>query len=244
MSKILDVTNLLKQLRRNYSIVDDCDDITSGGKWTNVNTGSGAAIATVGAVGGQLTLTSGGTAANISLRAATNPSFLPSLDCPVEFGCRLSYTEAATNKANIFAGFSSAFPAETLQATNLGPLASFSGVGFFKQGGNTNWSVICSNGTTQTIVNLTALLAYNKAIAVAGGGAWQSLKVEITNVTATTFDAVFTLNNIVVYKISGFIWTSMAAMSPGLEVKAGAASSEILTVDYQYAEQERFSGPF
>ena len=45
MSKVLDTTWSLLQRRRNYEIVDDGDDATSGGKWTNTNTGGGSAVA-------------------------------------------------------------------------------------------------------------------------------------------------------------------------------------------------------
>jgi len=240
MSKILDTTDSILNRRRNYEAVDDLDDITSGGKWTNLATGTGAALTTANLLAGIGTLTTGATAANVCARSLTNPIFLPATDQPAFGESRFKFTEASTNYANVFVGFSSLLPAETMQAAGAGPSANFSGFGFFKQSLQTAWSIIGSIGTTQTIVQLSALLAIGKLAQVSGGGAWQVLKVELTNVRATMMDVCFSINGVLVYKLTDFVWTSCAQMSFGTEIKAGTTASEVLSLDYQMVQQQRF----
>lgn len=250
MSNLVNTTRGFLDHVQNYTILDDCDDITSGGKWTNLTTGSGAAVAADTGIGGVMTLTTGATAANVTARAQTNPNYIPAADIGAAFRCRLKFTEASTNKANMFAGFSSAFPADTMQATNLGPNTSFSGVGFYKKGGNTFWSICVSNATTQTLVDLTSSNARSQfggpglPTQSSGAGAWTDLKVEVANVRATLMDCLFTINGTLVYKVVDFTWTSMAAMGIGVQTKAGAASSEVLYLDYLRAQVTRFAQPF
>jgi hypothetical protein len=244
MPDILNTTPADQESIETDLLYDDCDDITSGGKFTNLTTGSGATVTADTGTGGVMILTTGGTAANISARAQTNPNFNFIQDEPMKFRTRLKFTEQATNKANIFVGFSSAFPADTLQASNLGPNTSFTGVGLFKQGNTTNWQAIVSVGTVQTIVNLTALLSLDKLLATSGGGTWTELKVEIQNINATFFDALFTIGSVLKYQILNIAYSGYAVMGAGVEIKAGAATSEILFLDRFTASQKRFAQPF
>jgi hypothetical protein len=236
MSKTLDLTMLFLDNRRNYVAFDECDDSTSGGRFTNTNTGTGAGVAFSA---GNLTLTTGATANNLSARALTNPPIVMGTGLPAVMEARVKWTEASTNQANVFVGFSSALPADSLQNTGLGPLANFTGVGLFKVAGTTNWQAIASVGTTQTIVNLLSTATLNKQTAASGTGAYQVLKIEISNVTSTSAEAIFYIDTVEVYKIQ-WTWTSAAAMSAGCEIKAGTTASEVLFVDYMATQQERF----
>ena len=253
MSKVLDTTWGILQSLRNFSFLDDLEDVTSGGKYTNTNTGTGAALAAVngaGTLGGQATLTTGTTTGNLSARALTNPVFVPVQDVPMYFRTRFKFTEANTNQANVYAGFSSAFPADTLQSANSGPLANFSGFGFYKAGGSTTWSIIVSNGTTQQTLLLTSANLMGQGdpriTQTSGLGAWTLLEVIVENITATACDVLFKINGVLVHKYIGVVWTSMAAMSAGVEMKAGSTATvtEVLTLDYFCGQQQRFAQEF
>lgn len=240
MSKVLDLTHSFLDNRRNFVAFDECDDASTGGRWTNTATGTGAAVAFSS---GNLTLTTGATGNNLAARGLTNTPIIMGAGLPIAFEARIKFTEASTNQANVFVGLSSALPADTLQNAGAGPLANFTGVGFFKVAGTTNWQIIASVGTTQTIVNLSSLNTLNKQTPVSGGGLFQVLKIEISNVTATTAEALFYLDSgngpVLLYKIQ-WTWTSAAATSVGCEIKAGATASEVLNVDYVAVQQERF----
>lgn len=252
MSKVLDFTWELLQRRRNYTVTDDMDDVTSGGKWTNT-TSSGGAVASytgAGTLGGQASLTCGTSANSEVLRAMTNPIFVPSQDCPFYYHSRHKYTEQNTNNANIYAGFSSLFPLETLQASSAGPNTNYSGFGFYKTGGQTTWSIIFSNGTTQNTLLLSSanLMAIGdpKLTQTAGGGIWTDLECWMENVNATQCDVLFKINGVLVHKFILQTWTGMTAMSAGIEFKAGstATNAEVMYLDYQLAQSQRFSQPY
>ena len=152
----------------------------------------------------------------------------------------MAWTEANTNQMNVFFGFTSV-PAESLQATPCVPLASFSGFGFYKKAGTLQWSVFVSNGATQTLVDLTALLSYNKQVVSSpNSSAFQVLKIEVTDVSSTTCDVLFYVDTVLVYKIKGYVWTSSVAMSLAIEAKGGSTTSETLVLDYYQVVQNRF----
>ena len=239
MSKILDLTDNLLQRRRNYEFINDMDDVTSGGRYTTL-VAAGASIVTSNTPGAAATLATGATINTPALVALTNLPFLMTKDLPAFFEARLKYTEAATNKADLFVGFSSLFPADTLSTQGLGPNSSFSGAGFYKLDGQLNWGVMVSNAGVQTLVPLTSLVAINKLAAATGVGAYQVLKIEITNVTATAADVLFYIDTVLVYAIKGWTWTGSVAMSAGVEIKDGSAVSESCVLDYFVGAMARF----
>lgn len=241
MSKILDLATLIQEARRNFFVLDAGENVGSGTSWTNTDTGGGSGTAFTA---GYLTITTGATSNNLGLRALTNARIAMATGLPAAFEVRLKFTEASTNQANLFVGFSSALPSDTLQASPSGPLTSFTGCGFFKEAGTTNWQIINSVGTVQNIVNLSSTNTLNKQTPASGGGAFQVLRVEISNVTATSAEVVYMLDSgtsgpVEVYKQT-WTWTGAVAMSAGVEIKAGTTASEVLTVDYMAVQQERF----
>ncbi len=169
--KLIELPDALK-LRRQFTIFDDFLWYVTAHLWTTVATDSGTA--TVGdEAGGVLTLApSDGTVADndeIYVKT-TNEIFLFAADKPGRFECRVKWTDANTDDANVLVGVMSAVGANSLLDDGGGPAASYSGAVFFKTDGGTTWNFETSLAGTQTT---TALPAYT-----AGGANWQTLRIE------------------------------------------------------------------
>lgn len=241
MTKILDTTDLILQRRRNCELFDDGFNATTGGDFTHLVADSGSSIAVANSAGGALTFTTGATDNNECSRSSTAKPFLPAANLPLACEGRLSYTENATNKANIFFGFSSAIAANLMVDDGAGPATSMSAAGFYKIDGSTTWAVIVSLGSTQTMATLTSTVSRDKQTKTAGGGSYQKLKVEINPISSTLAEVLFYIDDVLVYKVAEWTYTSVAQMGFGTYLKAGGAGGEVLTLDYQYAIQARIA---
>ena len=241
MTKILDLTDIMLQRRRNYELFDDGLNATTGGDWTHLVADSGSSIAVANANGGVLTFTTGATDNNECARSTTAKPFLVAADLPMMGVGRLSYTENATNKANIFFGFSSAIGANMMLDDGAGPATSFSGAGFYKVDGGTTWGVIVSNGSTQTLAVLTAAVSRDKLVKTAGGGVYQTLRIEITPINTVVAEVMFFINDVLVYKVAEWTYTSIAQMGFGTYLKAGGSGGEVLSLDYQAVQAARIA---
>ncbi len=153
-------------------------------------------------------------------------------DKPFTFSADVRFAEANTSAANIFVGLSSTTATATLQTAGAGPAANYSGFGFFKtDGGSANWSVEASNGTSQVTAELNAVNSLTKTACVAASGSThQSLKVEVYPKTTTLADVVFLIDDVAVYKLTDWVFTSIAAMGLLAVVRAGSSSAETLVV--------------
>ncbi len=245
MSKLLDKPVTYEQMRLACEIMDDCFNATTGGTFTHLVADSGSSIAVADSAGGVLTFTTGATDNNECTRYTTEKPFLVAANLPLLFDARLSYTENATNKANIFVGFSSAFAANLMVDDGAGPATNMSAAGFFKIDsagtGEPMWHVIVSLATTQTLVALTAANSLDKTLHTSGGGTYQNLRVEIRPTSSTTAEVSFFIDNVQVYKIAEWTYTSIAQMGAGTYLKAGGAGGEVLSLDYLYCSQQRLS---
>jgi len=236
--KILDLPQGMKE-RRLFGFFDDFLWFISPHLWTSFNTGSGGASVAAGtaAFGGTAVLTTGATANNEAAIATTNSPFTPGDDKPLLFETLLQFTEAASNKANIFAGFSDSVGATgQMQAGNAGPKASFNGFGIYKVGNTNVWACVTSKGSAQTIT---------PSQAAAGGAAQQSLRVEAQPIDAANMEISFFVNGQQLLDVDNrpikhvVSYTSFAALQAGVYVAAGAAASEVVNVDYAAAYQQR-----
>src|SRR5258708_2218200 len=127
--KILDLPQAIKE-RRLFGLFDDFLWYISPHLWTSFNTGTGGASVAVGAAafGGTAVLTTGATANNEAAIATTNSPFAPGLGKPLLFDALVQYTQAATNKAHLLAGFSDsggAAGAASSEVVNVDYVAAF-----------------------------------------------------------------------------------------------------------------------
>ncbi len=225
-------------LPQHCGVHDDFRTFVTGGEFTSLVADSGSSVAAGDTENGVVALTTGATDNNEAALFTTKKIFLVGDDKPHYFETYLKLTEAATNAANIFAGFSSVLGANQMVDTAGGPAASMSGAFFYKLEGTLTWAIGVSIGSTQTLATLTAQNSFNK-IAQTTGTAFVKLAIEILPKTSTVADVIFKINDKVVYKITDWTYTSAAAMYAGAYVKAGSGSSEVLNVDYVSAYKVR-----
>jgi hypothetical protein len=219
---------------------DDFYEYTSAKTWTSTVGGGATVTVQSTGVGGILQLACVDATQNREVYVGhTVQPFIFNTDRSLEFETFVNFTEASTNQANIFAGFSSTFANGLLVNTNGGINTSFWGCGFFKQGGtNTNWQVVTSFGTVQTI-NTTTINAQSSN--------YTRLRVEVRILSSTLLESSFFIDNgsgLLIAKnntvVNGFnypikhtgTWTSPTAMGAGVGVKNGTTAAETLLCDY------------
>lgn len=225
MSNGINTSDRFQKAIRQWEIIGDFRGGTSG--WTAAATSGTVGVGTAG----QLSLTTqAANNAEGTLTLATKP-VLPAANKPVSFGARIQHAEAATNDAQIFIGMQSSAVADALQDSSAGPPASYSGFGFFKTDG-TNWTVEASNGSTQVTAELTAANSLDRLAKTPGSASYVLFEIDFCPKNSTLADVIFKIDGIAVYKITDWVFTSMAAMAPMCMIKAGAAgTAEVMLID-------------
>lgn len=222
---------------RTVVVRDHFTEYASGGKFTSIVTDSGT-VAVGDAANGVVVLTpSDGTVADNdeAYIKTTNEVFLIAANKPCRQKAKLKFTEANTDDANVFVGFMSAIAANSLLDNGGGPPASYTGAVFFKEDGQTLWSVEYSIAGTQNTAQLTAVNSLDKLAKTAGGTAYQMLEILIEPKTATLCDVYFFIDNVLVYKMTDQVYTSATEMNWGAGVKNGAGNLETLSIDLMEA---------
>jgi len=236
---ILDLPQSVQDLRHRFAIEDDfTGGLLDAVKWTDTSPDSGATVAGSDAAGGAAVLTTGATDNNEAYLLSKQEVFLFAANKPLKVACRLKFTEANTDDANVAFGLANAVGANTIVDDGAGLKTNFSGVAIFKVDGGTRWKVMSSLATTQEIVDLTASLSYDKLAKTAGGGVYQILEIDWQPISGTVGEARFFIDGVHVYTLS-FTFTSATEMNLFVGVKAGGANSEVVTVDYLYGVQQR-----
>ena len=236
---ILDLPQSVQDLRHRFAIEDDfTGGLLDAVKWTDTSPDSGATVAGSDAAGGAAVLTTGATDNNEAYLLSRQEVFLFAANKPLKVACRLKFTEAQTDDANVAFGLANAVGANTIVDDGAGLKTNFSGVAIFKVDGGTRWKVMSSLATTQEIVDLTASLSYDKLAKTAGGGVYQILEIDWQPISGTVGEARFFIDGVHVYTLS-FTFTSATEMNLFVGVKAGGANSEVVTVDYLYGVQQR-----
>ncbi|HEY3966809.1 MAG TPA: hypothetical protein VGM05_19760 [Planctomycetaceae bacterium] len=238
--KLLDLPQRLRE-RRMFGFFDDFEWYISPHLWTSFATGSGGASVAIASgaalFGGVVVLTTGATLNNEAAIGTTTAPFVPGSKQPLLFEALLQYNEAATNKANLFAGFSDSVNVTgQMQAGSAGVKANFNGFGIYKVGNTNVWACVTSKGTAQTIT---------ASQTTAGGAAQQSLRVEANEIDSQNAEITFFVNSQQLLDVNNrpikhiVNYTSFANLQAGVSVAAGAASSEVVNVDYVAAYQQR-----
>src|SRR5205814_68921 len=119
---------------------------------------------------------------------------------------------------------------------NAGPKASFNGFGIYKVGNTNLWACVTSKGAAQTIT---------QSQTIAGGALQQSLRIEGQPLDAATMEISFFVNGQQLLDVNNrpikhlVTYTAFAQLAAGVSVAAGAAASEVVSVDYVAAYQQR-----
>lgn len=241
-------------LRRGYYFHDDFEYFASGNQWTDQLTNSSAPVVSTGLEDGVLVMTNTTATNDAAFIYTTTKNYLwaatslpggtaqPCAGITHMCECLIQFTEANTNNANIWFGFSSLQTVAQLVNASAGPAVSFTGAGIYKQGGSLGWKTISSQSTTQNL-NTAANFA------TAGQTGYQRLRVQVEIINAvaeitywidqgsgmvqcTTSTGRPGQNYIKDY----ITLSSPAAMAFGIGVKTGATgTAEVLNVDYMAA---------
>ncbi len=225
-------------------IWDDFSEYIDAQRWTkSIGAGASAAI-TANTANGVLNLTTGATQNIQALIAGTNANFKLLKGQPIYGECQLQYAETSTNNAGVAFGFSSVVTSVMLQDTTGIPATNFTGLLIYKQAGDTVWRTISSNGTTQTLS--TAAQSSQPTPTTL----YQQLQIEARDVDGTNFEVTYFLNDAPLMYTAAphrpikdtIAIASASAMKLVVFAKnPGGASSEVISVDYVFGVQRRFS---
>ena len=213
----------LRARSNNVEFFDDFfayDGTATVGGWVAVS--DGGTIATAAGIDGTLSIATGGTDNNESYVSSVVDPFFFVADKNVHFECKVKLTEAATDDANIIAGLSSVYGANTLVDNGAGPVTTFDGAAFFKVDGGVVWQTITSNAAVQ--VKDTSAGAFTTAT-------WHKLEFDYDYNDGTTAVVKFYVDG-VLGATSNLTIAGLAAMSVVLGAKAGGGNAETLLVDY------------
>ncbi len=230
-----------EDLRRAFNVFDDFDKFSSASTalWTSVVTNSSTPTLSATLEDGVLVALNTGATNDASFTFTSNPVFLWGSKQPHVCEFLLQFSEASTNQANIWCGFSSVNTVAQLVNASAGPATSFTGAGIYKQGGSTTWRTISSQSTTQNL---------NNTIYTAGQAGYTRLRVEMRCVNGIMEICYFIdqggssgnaagmvpmKTSLMLPPIKDYITlSSPAAMYLGFGVKNGSANAETLNVDY------------
>lgn len=143
------------------------------------------------------------------------------------FEAAFTVAEAATNASSWFVGLSDTFTTGALQTGSSGPLASFSGAGWFKVQGGMAAKFITSNSTTQSISSSLATVVTNQKIRV--GFCFDG--------TATTgnlfpFIDIGDGNGYTACAVQTIPLASLGQMALFATIKAGGSNAETMQLDW------------
>lgn len=231
MTKLLSLPDNYYLGRRVHGFFEDFYEFVTGDLWTKVTAVDGAATVQ-DAAGGTIAIVSAvATAGNEDCYLKSNKeSFKFAANKPLLFETRVSFTEAATNQANLIAGLMDAVAADALQSDGAGPKASYSGAVFYKVDGETVWRCESSVGAAQVTTETEV---------TAGGADAQRLTLEFQPATSTTGEVRFFIDDALVAKHE-LTFSNATETQVVLGVKDGGADEvETLVVDYAACYQLR-----
>lgn len=237
------MSNLARYTQRLFdldtvSVFDDFINDIDSTQWTATLTDSGTA--TVGdAKNGILPLvcSDGSVGDNDEANlCSANELFIFTAGKPIYGRCKLQFSEANTDDANVGFGFCNAAAANTLLDNGGGVKVSGSCAAIYKIDGSNVWKCVTSTNGTSTV---------STSITTAGGSSYQVLEINIEDYSSTQMQATFLVdgkylkdsNNIV---IKHFVTIASATeMNVFVGAKNGDTNLETLNVDYIYASQLR-----
>lgn len=228
--KLLDLPQAVRE-RRMFGFFDDFEWYLAPHRWTSLTADAGTAV-TVGNTtpNGAVVLTTAALDNSECALGTTTRPLRPADDKPLMLECRIQYTEAAVNAANIFVGVADTLAAADLLLDNgQGPRPALHGVGLYKVDGESTWRVVSVRGGVPLITASTV---------PAGGPAPQTLRLEIQPLDASVAEVVFHIDDSQVRDAVGFPVKHLfplagcPALQAGVFLKAGSTAVETLAVDY------------
>lgn len=223
-----------------YFLFDDFDWFVTAHRWTSTITDLGSATVSTGAAGIVPLLPSDGTVADNDeiYLASTNAVFPLAANKPIYAEARLQFTEGNTDDANVAFGLASAVAADLILDNGGGMRASGTLFAIYKIDGGTSWICTSRNNGVVTI---------NTSSTSSTSSDYQTLSVEILELTGTTCTATFKVNGdylrdattlqVIRHNVA---YSGFTAMQIFAGIKNGAITTvEQLNVDYMGAAMSR-----
>lgn len=215
----------------NLTFLDQFTHYASGDLWTNLAADVGVTAPNVGdEVGGVVTMATGATDNNEVGFATTNALFQVAVGKPLWCEGLVRFVEANVDDANVAFGFTDVFGANLLLDNGGGPKVTGNHFLLYKVDGGTVWRCQSRNGSQVTDSISTA---------TAGGTTYQTLRVEIVELSTTQVDVTYSVDGVrlkddqgrdIVHRVN--IAGSLLLDFVPAYIKAGGAISETLKVNY------------
>jgi hypothetical protein len=222
--------------------MDDFDHIVTADRFTTLVADTTATAVVGDAAGGILTLFTDATDNNEVAVRSTKELWKIVDAKPIEFRCRLQYSEANTDDANVMCGLMDAVGANAMVDNGAGPKTSYSGAVLYKVDGGTKWVFQTSLAATQTSTTTET---------TAGGSSYHAIRIVINPISSTVAEAIPYIDtaggncpqqmrdaNGVPIRHT-ITYASATEMNCFVYAKAGSANAESVLVDYLGAYQKR-----
>jgi hypothetical protein len=194
--------------------------------WTSLAADAGASVAMRDQHGGWARITTGAVDNNEAAIISTNEIFLWGADKPADYQAKISFTEIASNAANVAFGVADAMGANLLTDDTGAPSITTCGALIYKVDGGTKWKCYSKNGST---VNDT------QSTMTAGGS--QRLHIQAQAIDATYMAIMYQVNDTVLVDANGIAirhlvpYASAGEMKTGVYAKTGGAPTLLVDVD-------------
>ena len=244
MPALVTLRNSANMMRNTHGFEDDMQGFITAivtDAYTLVTAVNGS-VSIADAVGGRVNIKSAAaTAGNEDAYLVREPeAFLFAANKPLIFEAYVQATEDDTNQNNLFVGLTNAAAVDLLVNDGAGPKTSGTTVAFFKKDGGLNWWVHASLSTLQTSVELTAANSLDKTVHVGSGSAYQLLRIEFAPKNSTQADLLYYIDDVLVYKITDYVFTSATEMQAVCGTKDGDSADEVtITLDFWWCYQTR-----
>lgn len=217
-----------------YQLFDDFNEFVTGDVWTSAVAGTGT-VAHDGSVGRshmELFCTAANDAAVL---ATTHEMFKFIASKPMHARARIIFTDVDTDDGMVFFGWADALAATTL-ADTTGAITATDACCLYKLPDTTVWAFHTEiNGTSVASVSTTT----------AGGTAHQELKIDVTPISSSVFQARPFVDGVQLKTSTGVLITHEITLGTateldfGIMTKSNDAADFSVFADYLYAAQAR-----
>ena len=154
---------------------------------------------------------------------------------PLEFEALVQATEDDVNQNNLIVGLTNAAAADLLVTAGAGPKTSGNTIAFYKVDGGLNWWVHGRDDGDTTVfsIELTAANSLDKVAHVGSGASYQKLNIKMLARTSTVGDIIFSIDDVPVYKYTGFLLSGNTDVQAVCGCKDGDAGDET-TINLRY----------
>lgn len=238
MANFAYLPDTLANAKHSFGLFDDFPWYVTAHLWTATLTDSGAVTITAGTTVASIAMSDGTVADNDeAYLASTNAMFAVAAGKNLYGEARVQFTEANTDDANMAFGFSSSVAANIIADDGAGLRTSGTHFVIYKVDGGTTWLTETRNGST---------VSRNTSSTTAGGSAYQTLGVEIVELTGTTGTAVYKVDGVILRDSTTgqpirhqFAYSGLSNCQIWVGGKNGGGTLETLNVDYIGAVQAK-----